>query len=453
MAACSTRLIRIRSEKWLRASACGAALALSASGIHAEESASNRHARLDFDQGVLLAANGHLEEALAKFRVAYKARPHFGVLFNIGQTLMTLARPAEAVSAFEAYLRDGGEKVPVARRHHVEELIAINRGRIAHVVFEITPASALVTVDGRDIALAAAAEPISLAAGEHGVYVTAPGHVPQYRSLKLVAGKTARLVVELDRQALAEHSQLRVNCPIPGVLVSVGEIRKMTPLTEPVVVPVGSTEVRFSRHGYEPRKVALTVAGGQVTRVSCDLVPTVEGLRTGGKIRLVAHPNDSRVWVDGSPYVGHALPIGPHSVRVARTNYVSWEHVVTIEPRSERLLLATLAPTPTQRRAREERLARRRWWSLGVGAAGLGLVGGAIGTYIWNSSRYDDWQAERDDLAADLRGGMHSDATLERTWNLADNGARIRHADHLAVGMAVLGGVALATSAVLFFGE
>jgi hypothetical protein len=52
------------------------------------------------------------------------------VLYNIGQVFVTLAKPVEAVDAYERYLADGGEKIPAARRADVEKEIARQKARI-----------------------------------------------------------------------------------------------------------------------------------------------------------------------------------------------------------------------------------------------------------------------------------------------------------------------------------
>jgi hypothetical protein len=78
-----------------------------------------------YARGVELVKQGRYEEALEQFNQAYATRPHFAVLYNIGQTQIALGRPLAAIEALSAYLREGDENVPADRREQVRAQIAL----------------------------------------------------------------------------------------------------------------------------------------------------------------------------------------------------------------------------------------------------------------------------------------------------------------------------------------
>jgi predicted Zn-dependent protease len=57
---------------------------------------------------VALARSHAYAEALSAFQRAYEIAPHFSVLYNIGQALIALERPTEAVAALDRYVEEGG---------------------------------------------------------------------------------------------------------------------------------------------------------------------------------------------------------------------------------------------------------------------------------------------------------------------------------------------------------
>ena len=95
-------------------------------------------------------------------------------------------------------------------------------------------------------------------------------------------------------------------------------------------------------------------------------------------------------------------------------------------------------------------ISHQRDIALGVGALGLVLAGSALGVYAWNSGRYDDWQADRQQLLAAMRAGGPDSATLAQNARLAPRAADIQRADDAALGLALAAGGAVVTSLVLW---
>lgn len=81
------------------------------------------HADANAQLGALLAAQGDLRAAEKRFRAALRADPDMPeALFNLGRILEATGRPAEAVTAYERFLRVRGADFEEAGRHASQRL-------------------------------------------------------------------------------------------------------------------------------------------------------------------------------------------------------------------------------------------------------------------------------------------------------------------------------------------
>src|SRR4051794_27320489 len=101
-------------------------------------------AEAHFREGVLLFKDNDYAGALVELKRAQAIAPNYRALYNIGQTHYQLQHYAEAISAFEAYLAQGGSQIPAARRASLEADLQLLRARVAKI--EIT-----VNVDGAEV--------------------------------------------------------------------------------------------------------------------------------------------------------------------------------------------------------------------------------------------------------------------------------------------------------------
>jgi hypothetical protein len=81
----------------------------------------------------------------------------------------------------------------------------------------------------------------------------------------------------------------------------------------------------------------------------------------------------------------------------------------------------------------------------GVGAA---LVGGALGVYLWNRKRYDDWQAGNTTLKNE---GMGSAAYRQQATANNNLAASLTSANHAVLGLSIAGGALVALGATVFY--
>jgi len=156
-------------------------------------------ARKHYDRAIELIDDGQLAEAIVEFQRSYDLTKHFSVLYNIGQVYVSLAKPVEAIAAYEGYLVGGGRNIPVARRSEVEKEIARQKVRIATLVFRILPDGATVRVDGNEVGRA---QPLSVGIGEHVISVVADGYQPA--EVKVTVAGEDRRTIELTLTPISE---------------------------------------------------------------------------------------------------------------------------------------------------------------------------------------------------------------------------------------------------------
>ena len=135
----------------------------------AAQAGDKEEARKHYDRALELADDGQPEGAIVEFRRSYDLTHHFAVLYNIGHVYVSLARPVEAVDAYERYLTDGGKKIPAARRAEVEQEIARQKARIATLEIRGLPEGAVVRLDGKEIAKAPITAPVRVGVGTHTI--------------------------------------------------------------------------------------------------------------------------------------------------------------------------------------------------------------------------------------------------------------------------------------------
>jgi hypothetical protein len=408
----------------------------------APDVSSNEEARHHFQQGLEQARSGDLVAALHEFESAYSARPHFAVLYNIGQAHATLGRPVEAVTAFERYLVEGGEQISTARRAEIEQLIAKNRKRIGQLhIVTAAPEETKIWVDGKELPGASLAEPVALAAGTHDIVYSISNGSPTAEQVSVTARGILELNLPVPIRPHGEPARLEIECAVPDVEVEIlGVSRHRTPLDAPLSVPSGPVTVRFSRSGYQTVTRELSARPHELLRVSCQQkVERPLPRRLAGRLQVHSSPAHPEVFVDGELFSDQPLPAGIHRLRLQRDGFLARERLFNVAPGQTTTVEERLSPTAAALAEQRAERARKRMSALILGGAGaIGLAAGA-GIYAWNTSRFSDWQ--------DTRAHLSRDENLKRVVSL-------QRADDAAIGSFLLGaGLALAGSWLFFSAE
>ena len=76
-------------------------------------------ARTAFGEATALYNDGKYDESLKRFESAYSLKPSWKLYYNIGQAAVAARRQGVAIAAFEKYLAQGGDEIPMTRRDEV----------------------------------------------------------------------------------------------------------------------------------------------------------------------------------------------------------------------------------------------------------------------------------------------------------------------------------------------
>jgi uncharacterized protein YjeT (DUF2065 family) len=196
-------------------------------------------ARKHYDRAVELVDDGQLEGAIVEFQRSYDLTHHFAVLYNIGQVYVSLARPVEAVDAYERYLADGGRKVPADRRTEVEKEIVRQKARIATLEIRGLPQGATVRLDGNEIGRAPISAPVRVGVGKHTIAAWADGYDSAEKEV-VVAGEDHKAVGLVLAKRVVESPSLppgAQSAPVQPVTVTVVAPAQSPPWPRAAVEP------------------------------------------------------------------------------------------------------------------------------------------------------------------------------------------------------------------------
>ena len=155
-------------------------------------------AREHYQLAIELYQAGDYEQALVEFERAYKLSPNYRVLFNIGQTAITLRNYPLALRSFEQYLEDGGNNVPKDRQENVKSDIESLKRRVARIDVNVNEEGSEVLIDGEVTGVTPLEEPLMVNAGRHTILVRKRGWIEQRRSVTLAGAEIVNLTIELE---------------------------------------------------------------------------------------------------------------------------------------------------------------------------------------------------------------------------------------------------------------
>lgn len=406
-----------------------------------------------FQRAVELADEGAYAEALVEFQRAYELRPHPSVLYNIAQTHVALGQPVEAVVAFEKYLQAGGATLSKARRAEVERELLRQLGRIARLRIGVRPAGAAVRIDGRDVGVAPLSDVIRVRLGTHQLEISHSGYKTEHREIRVAGGEEKTIEIDLVPLGTGK-AKLQIDCALPDVRVEVDDkLMATTPLKRPLSLEAGSRRIALRRDGYSDDVQRLSLAGGAAARIGCRLVPRVPlppELRATLSLRI--DQPGATVRVDGRTFsqTGH-LPAGRHVIEVTRAGFEPWSRELSLQAGEQQLIEVELRPNADVRTEQRARASTQRFWAYTLGGAGAALGLTALGLYLWNDGRHDEWSDEQDVLDAEAaQGPPFPQDYAARQRDNDDLLESVQRWDGITVGVGIAGGALLTTGVVLF---
>ena len=144
-------------------------------------------AKKAFDEGKQLYSKSDFDGATKKFREAYRIRPTWKLLFNIGQSEVAAKRYGLAVDAFEEYLIEGGDDIDTDRQEEVRNELKRLREMVGTVQVKAAEGTTI-WVDGTQRGTTPMVGGILVPAGRHRIEARVGGEVVSEISAKVRVG-------------------------------------------------------------------------------------------------------------------------------------------------------------------------------------------------------------------------------------------------------------------------
>lgn len=196
---------------------------------------SRKEARIHFEQGVELYNAGKLEEAAIEFERAYELHPSYKILFNLAQAEAELQHYSRALSAYQAYLKEGGDDIAKERREVVEKEVSRLQTLVGYLSIPFQEAGATVMVDGERRATTPLAEDLTVDVGKHEVSIIQQGKMIHREIVRIAGRETVSVVipVAVDPEGPTETK----STIIPEDVVSTPTDTSQAPLEHPLKEP------------------------------------------------------------------------------------------------------------------------------------------------------------------------------------------------------------------------
>lgn len=198
--------------------ACTLALALqlTASSLRAQDledstegtSATDR-ARTHFRNGVEFYHEGNFRAALIEFKRAYKASPHYKLLYNLGQVSLELQEDGAAIDYFSRYLRQGSDELSAERKLEVQNDLLKLHARIAHATITTDEDGAEIYVDDSLVGTTPLPSPVRLSSGRRHITAKQHGVIVAERTLDVAAGDNITVALPTSARELSAPVAVR----------------------------------------------------------------------------------------------------------------------------------------------------------------------------------------------------------------------------------------------------
>jgi hypothetical protein len=166
----------------------------------ANESGSAASAKEAFQEAKRLYEQFQFDEAADKFREAYRLKPTWKLLFNIGQAEAAAKRYGLALEAFQNYVAQAGDDIEEGRQEEVFKEIARLKQLVGYLDVD-APEGSIVLVDGVTRGQTPLGTLLLISAGvKHHVLIT-NGELELYNKRIAVMGdKSLRIEVDVDSE-------------------------------------------------------------------------------------------------------------------------------------------------------------------------------------------------------------------------------------------------------------
>jgi tetratricopeptide (TPR) repeat protein len=149
---------------------------------------------------------GHYEEARALFARAHAIAPSARTFWGMGIAAFEARHYVDAIQLLEQARDDSRKPLTPAQRKQTDSLLERSLAFVVRVPIRVDPASAKVSIDGRDMEPDASGT-VLLDAGTHQVVITAKGYEDVVRSMRWEAGNAEPFEVQLEKREPAHGGE------------------------------------------------------------------------------------------------------------------------------------------------------------------------------------------------------------------------------------------------------
>jgi hypothetical protein len=168
------------------------------------DSNSEHTARSAFEQGVKLLHEGLWAGAEARFRSSLALVRRASAQYDLAFVLFKQGRLHESAENLQQLLNTKDSSTDLRYREYAKELLTQVRLQVAKLYMTVTPANAMVRVDGKPLSLRGTHLELSVDPGAHHLDISSPGFVSHRLDVVTNARDQQRLEISLARTDAAQ---------------------------------------------------------------------------------------------------------------------------------------------------------------------------------------------------------------------------------------------------------
>lgn len=220
-------------------------------------------AKIDYEAGRILYADGDYAGAALKWDVAYKTSRDARLLWNVAAARKAERKYAEVDRLVKQYLKEAQE-LSDADRAEAQQLLATIQAFLADVTLQVNEQGAQVSIDGVVVGATPFAEPLRLDIGQHVIAVTKPG----FEKVELSQQVTGNTTLTVSLVPQVHEGKLRIISPADATVKVDG--KRVTSGTWEGVLPSGPHRIEVTAPNKLPFTTDTQIADDQneVLRVS-----------------------------------------------------------------------------------------------------------------------------------------------------------------------------------------
>lgn len=173
-------------------------------------------ARQRYERALELSDEGNYEGALYEFQRAYKLKPTYRLLYNLGVVSVATRDYVRAIDYYTRYLVEGDGKIEPARTTEVKSQLERLKGRIGKLRITVTVAGADVTIDDVSLGKSPLPNELTVNAGRRKITATIVGYAPATALVELVGNETRAVMLAPVRSSTTTIVD-RPSRPIPWI--------------------------------------------------------------------------------------------------------------------------------------------------------------------------------------------------------------------------------------------